>query len=106
MAGANISGDLADPSTAIPKGTFLAIVITSITYLGAVLCTGATVVRCVCVCFSSVVTIAATESRSRHANGVPVVSLDDVRNVTVYSVNTTCDPTCRFGLVNTSDVLV
>ncbi|XP_076356125.1 solute carrier family 12 member 2-like isoform X2 [Tachypleus tridentatus] len=33
LAGANISGDLANPQRAIPKGTFLAILITGISYL-------------------------------------------------------------------------
>ncbi len=33
VAGANLSGDLRDPSTAIPKGTMLAIFFTMFTYL-------------------------------------------------------------------------
>ncbi|XP_064609144.1 solute carrier family 12 member 1-like [Liolophura sinensis] len=33
LAGANISGDLKDPQKAIPKGTFLAILLTTIVYL-------------------------------------------------------------------------
>lgn len=45
LAGANISGDLKDPQKAIPKGTFLAIIITGITYLAVALCVSATVVR-------------------------------------------------------------
>ncbi|XP_022058883.2 solute carrier family 12 member 1 isoform X2 [Acanthochromis polyacanthus] len=45
LAGANISGDLKDPQKAIPKGTFLAIVITGVTYLAVALCVAATVVR-------------------------------------------------------------
>uniref|UniRef100_A0A673CUW9 Solute carrier family 12 member 3 n=1 Tax=Sphaeramia orbicularis TaxID=375764 RepID=A0A673CUW9_9TELE len=40
LAGANISGDLADPQLAIPRGTLLAIVITGIVYLGVAVSTG------------------------------------------------------------------
>lgn len=45
LAGANISGDLKDPSTSIPQGTILAIVITSLTYVLMAICVGATVAR-------------------------------------------------------------
>ncbi|XP_058809410.1 bumetanide-sensitive sodium-(potassium)-chloride cotransporter isoform X2 [Phymastichus coffea] len=45
LAGANISGDLKDPQTAIPKGTLLAILITTASYLLIALMVGATVVR-------------------------------------------------------------
>ncbi|XP_078252214.1 solute carrier family 12 member 2 isoform X3 [Rhinoraja longicauda] len=45
LAGANISGDLADPQLAIPKGTLLAIVITTIVYAGAAVAAGACIVR-------------------------------------------------------------
>uniref|UniRef100_A0A8C5BLW3 Solute carrier family 12 member 2 n=1 Tax=Gadus morhua TaxID=8049 RepID=A0A8C5BLW3_GADMO len=45
LAGANISGDLTDPQSAIPKGTLLAIVITGITYIAVALSTGACIVR-------------------------------------------------------------
>lgn len=33
VAGANLSGDLKDPATAIPKGTLLAIIVTYISYM-------------------------------------------------------------------------
>uniref|UniRef100_A0A6J0TFJ5 Solute carrier family 12 member 2 isoform X2 n=1 Tax=Pogona vitticeps TaxID=103695 RepID=A0A6J0TFJ5_9SAUR len=45
LAGANISGDLADPQSAIPKGTLLAILITTIVYIGIAVSVGACVVR-------------------------------------------------------------
>ncbi|KAJ8287269.1 hypothetical protein GJAV_G00049610 [Gymnothorax javanicus] len=45
LAGANISGDLADPQLAIPRGTLLAILITGIVYLGVAISTGSCVVR-------------------------------------------------------------
>jgi len=40
VAGANLSGDLKDPSEAIPKGTLLAIVLTYVTYMYFALQTG------------------------------------------------------------------
>nr|XP_055063005.1 solute carrier family 12 member 2 isoform X1 [Misgurnus anguillicaudatus] len=45
LAGANISGDLADPQMAIPRGTLLAILITGLVYLGVAVSTGACIVR-------------------------------------------------------------
>ncbi|KAF5901949.1 solute carrier family 12 member 2 isoform X1, partial [Clarias magur] len=45
LAGANISGDLADPQMAIPRGTLLAIVITGIVYIGVAISAGACIVR-------------------------------------------------------------
>uniref|UniRef100_A0A7E4ZXP3 Solute carrier family 12 member 2 n=1 Tax=Panagrellus redivivus TaxID=6233 RepID=A0A7E4ZXP3_PANRE len=45
MAGANISGDLKNPASAIPKGTIIAIVLTTIVYISFIWITGSTVVR-------------------------------------------------------------
>lgn len=45
LAGANISGDLKNPSTAIPKGTMYSIVITTITYVGFLFMIDANVMR-------------------------------------------------------------
>uniref|UniRef100_A0A8C5S6D8 Solute carrier family 12 member 2 n=1 Tax=Laticauda laticaudata TaxID=8630 RepID=A0A8C5S6D8_LATLA len=45
LAGANISGDLADPQSAIPKGTLLAILITTVVYMGLAVSVGSCVVR-------------------------------------------------------------
>ncbi|XP_057688066.1 solute carrier family 12 member 2-like [Corythoichthys intestinalis] len=45
LAGANISGDLTDPQSAIPKGTLLAILITGLTYVGVAISAGSVMVR-------------------------------------------------------------
>jgi amino acid transporter len=45
MAGADISGDLKNPGQAIPKGTILAILTTTTTYLMVLWTTGSTMVR-------------------------------------------------------------
>ena len=45
LAGSNISGDLKDAATAIPKGTFLAIGVTSAVYIGIAFTLGGTGVR-------------------------------------------------------------
>lgn len=45
MAGANISGDLANPQKAIPKGTLIAIAFTTAIYLLLVVATGSTSLR-------------------------------------------------------------
>lgn len=45
LAGANISGDLRDPQKSIPKGTLLAIFITTLTYLGMGVMAGSVMAR-------------------------------------------------------------
>ncbi|XP_009679656.2 solute carrier family 12 member 1 [Struthio camelus] len=45
LAGANISGDLEDPQSAIPKGTMLAILITTVAYIAVAICAASCVVR-------------------------------------------------------------
>lgn len=45
LAGANISGDLKDPESAIPKGTLMAIFLTTLSYLAISATLGATVLR-------------------------------------------------------------
>uniref|UniRef100_A0A4W4F0Q0 Solute carrier family 12 member 2 n=1 Tax=Electrophorus electricus TaxID=8005 RepID=A0A4W4F0Q0_ELEEL len=45
LAGANISGDLSDPQSAIPKGTLLAILITGIVYVAVAISNGSCIVR-------------------------------------------------------------
>ncbi|KAG9355018.1 hypothetical protein JZ751_001731, partial [Albula glossodonta] len=45
LAGANISGDLTDPQSAIPKGTLLAILVTGVVYLGVAISAGSCILR-------------------------------------------------------------
>lgn len=45
LAGANISGDLKDPSQSIPKGTLLAILVTSFSYIIMAVLVGAVTAR-------------------------------------------------------------
>lgn len=45
LAGAGISGELREPNTAIPKGTLLSILCTTLVYLGSIWITGVTNIR-------------------------------------------------------------
>ncbi|KAE9413363.1 hypothetical protein Angca_004577, partial [Angiostrongylus cantonensis] len=75
MAGANISGDLADPQRAIPIGTLLAIAVTTAVYLATVWMTGSTCV----------------------ADGI----FPPLWNGTVFiSPDCTVNNTCPYGLMN------
>uniref|UniRef100_A0AC35TQF4 Solute carrier family 12 member 1 n=1 Tax=Rhabditophanes sp. KR3021 TaxID=114890 RepID=A0AC35TQF4_9BILA len=88
MAGANISGDLADPQKAIPIGTLAAIFTSSLVYLLTVWTTGA-----VCV---------------RHADGVnvPVYVNNDTSGVYGY-IEPPCalNNTCPYGLLNNFNIM-
>ncbi|XP_076305031.1 solute carrier family 12 member 2-like [Tachypleus tridentatus] len=84
LAGANISGDLADPQRAIPKGTFLAIFISCTMYILFAIISG-------CVCL-------------RDANGVELF----VANGTIEMIqNCSYGPEgkCHFGLMNFYQVM-
>ncbi|XP_063908850.1 bumetanide-sensitive sodium-(potassium)-chloride cotransporter isoform X1 [Zophobas morio] len=72
QAGANISGDLKDPASAIPKGTFLALVISMFSYAVFVFFAGA--------------------ASLRDASG----SLQDLANGTL----SLCTPDCQYGTFN------
>jgi solute carrier family 12 sodium/potassium/chloride transporter 2 len=76
QAGANISGDLKDPASAIPKGTFLALVISFITYAIFVFFAG----------FSAI----------RDASG----NVTELLNGTISD----CVPDCKYGIFNNYQV--
>uniref|UniRef100_T1GUF5 Amino acid permease/ SLC12A domain-containing protein n=1 Tax=Megaselia scalaris TaxID=36166 RepID=T1GUF5_MEGSC len=83
QAGANISGDLKDPSASIPKGTLLALLISMISYILFVVFAGAGAVR--------------------DASG----NISDVINGTMITSNLSCleDFTCQYGLHNSYSVM-
>ncbi|XP_042867990.1 solute carrier family 12 member 1-like [Penaeus japonicus] len=78
LAGANISGDLKDPSAAIPKGTLLAVVITYASYVFLIVVSGAVVVR--------------------DATG-------NVTQAADWSFTECQNATCEYGLQNSSQVM-
>ncbi|KAL3182118.1 hypothetical protein MRX96_035142 [Rhipicephalus microplus] len=86
LAGANISGDLKDPQKAIPRGTLLAIFITTISYIAFAVIAGTTVLR--------------------DANGVPFnlteagVNFADIANCTMHEADK-----CEYGLMNYFQVM-
>ena len=77
LAGANISGDLKDPQTAVPKGTLMAIIISTIVYIGFVWMLGGSTAR------EMIVTLGCTGISSN------------------ISVNATCVPSVmKYGLLH------
>ncbi|XP_068207852.1 bumetanide-sensitive sodium-(potassium)-chloride cotransporter-like [Palaemon carinicauda] len=78
LAGANISGDLKDPSASIPKGTLLAIVVSYASYILFILLSGAAVLR--------------------DATG-------DVTGVANWTFTDCNETACEFGLQNNSQVM-
>lgn len=88
LAGANISGDLKNPSHSIPLGTFLAIIITTISYVGFLFIVAANVVR--------------------DANGVvELVNHPGVKDVTHAIRNCSLAPShsCQYGTMNNFQII-
>ncbi|XP_069758934.1 solute carrier family 12 member 1 isoform X2 [Narcine bancroftii] len=92
LAGANISGDLKDPQSAIPRGTMLAIFITTLIYIAVAICVGATVVR------DATGSLNDTLSSSINCNGSASCQLG-------YDFSSCNTQTCNFGLMNNFQVM-
>ncbi|GAU88425.1 hypothetical protein RvY_01129-2 [Ramazzottius varieornatus] len=89
MAGANISGDLKNPGTAIPKGTLLAIFVSIMSYL---LCALA---------------IAATGIRDATGSVLDLISgnITDCPLVCIANGTMDCTPSCRWGISNSYQMM-
>ncbi|XP_069610065.1 solute carrier family 12 member 2 isoform X1 [Ranitomeya imitator] len=91
LAGANISGDLADPQQAIPKGTLLAILITTIVYAGVAVSVGSCMVRDASGILNDTLSSAVTNCTDA------ACKLD-------YNFSY-CKPDCKYGLMNSFQVM-
>ncbi|KAJ7311014.1 hypothetical protein JRQ81_006610 [Phrynocephalus forsythii] len=92
LAGANISGDLEDPQAAIPKGTMLAILLTTIAYLGVAICAAACVVR------DATGNVNDTVVSGMNCNGSAACTLG-------YDFSSCKTQTCDYGLMNNFQVM-
>uniref|UniRef100_G3PPC3 Solute carrier family 12 member 2 n=1 Tax=Gasterosteus aculeatus aculeatus TaxID=481459 RepID=G3PPC3_GASAC len=91
LAGANISGDLTDPQSAIPKGTLLAILITGITYVAITISAGSCIVR---------------DATGDHNDTVSdTVNCTDAACTLGYDFSICKEGGCQYGLINDFQVL-
>ncbi|XP_034027050.1 solute carrier family 12 member 2-like [Thalassophryne amazonica] len=91
LAGANISGDLTDPQSAIPKGTLLAILITGLTYVAVAISTGSCIVR---------------DATGDHNDTVSdTVNCTDAACTLGYDFSICKEGGCQYGLMNDFQVM-
>uniref|UniRef100_A0A8B9NIU8 Solute carrier family 12 member 1 n=1 Tax=Accipiter nisus TaxID=211598 RepID=A0A8B9NIU8_9AVES len=90
LAGANISGDLKDPQDAIPKGTMLAILITTVAYIGVAISS--------CVVRDATGNINDTVVPGMSCNGSSACSLG-------YDFSRCASQPCDYGLMNNFQVM-
>ncbi|CAL8327053.1 unnamed protein product [Lota lota] len=100
LSGVNISGDLKDPATAIPKGTLGAIFFTTLSYLGICITIGSVVVRHASGNLSDVLLGNSTDGCIG-----PACQLGWNFTDCIQAVSDSDRPNCLFGLANTSKVL-
>ncbi|NXP12581.1 S12A1 protein, partial [Thinocorus orbignyianus] len=92
LAGANISGDLKDPQSAIPKGTMLAILITTVAYIAVAVCVASCVVR------DATGSVNDTIVPGMNCNGSSACSLG-------YDFSRCASQPCDYGLMNNFQVM-
>uniref|UniRef100_A0A3Q3J1F2 Solute carrier family 12 member 2 n=1 Tax=Monopterus albus TaxID=43700 RepID=A0A3Q3J1F2_MONAL len=91
LAGANISGDLTDPQSAIPKGTLLAILITGLTYVAITISAGSCIVR---------------DATGDHNDTVSdTVNCTDAACTLGYDFSICKEGGCQYGLMNDFQVM-
>nr|XP_023701051.1 solute carrier family 12 member 2 isoform X1 [Paramormyrops kingsleyae] len=93
LAGANISGDLADPQMAIPKGTLLAILITGTVYLGVAITAGSSIVR------------EATGNANDTISGSATANCTDAACSLGFDFSSCKSSKCEYGLLNDFQVM-
>uniref|UniRef100_A0A8D3CVQ7 Solute carrier family 12 member 2 n=1 Tax=Scophthalmus maximus TaxID=52904 RepID=A0A8D3CVQ7_SCOMX len=91
LAGANISGDLTDPQSAIPKGTLLAILVTGLTYIAVAISAGSCIVR---------------DATGDHNDTVSdTVNCTDAACTLGYDFSICREGGCQYGLMNDFQVM-
>ncbi|XP_053556068.1 solute carrier family 12 member 2-like [Bombina bombina] len=92
LAGANISGDLEDPQSAIPKGTMLAIFISTATYLAVAVASATCIVRDA----TGNITDAFSNNTSECLSAACMLG---------YNFTACEDSSCKYGLLNNFQVM-
>ncbi|XP_032675841.1 bumetanide-sensitive sodium-(potassium)-chloride cotransporter [Odontomachus brunneus] len=112
LAGANISGDLKDPQTAIPKGTLLAILLTSLSYLIMALMVGGTIMRDATGDVNDLWTVYNSSLMRGIVNDTVIenstVLADESINRTswsIYGTDFNCTAGCQYGSQNSAEVI-
>ncbi|XP_012268640.2 bumetanide-sensitive sodium-(potassium)-chloride cotransporter isoform X2 [Athalia rosae] len=131
LAGANISGDLKDPQSAIPKGTLLSILLTTVSYLLMVVMVGASVLRdasgnvtdlisfvtespilnstvtetVIAIHTASVFENETSTAILENVTMTPVENLTDTRTFSIYGTNFNCSKGCAYGAHNSFQVI-
>ncbi|XP_020283580.1 bumetanide-sensitive sodium-(potassium)-chloride cotransporter [Pseudomyrmex gracilis] len=113
LAGANISGDLKDPQTSIPKGTLLAIVCTSLSYLIMAIMVGWTVTRDASgnvtdlwtVYNNSLSAVSMLDAGNETIENSTVIVENVTRTWSVYGTAFNCTGGCKYGSHNSFEVI-